>query len=476
MNSTSQAYIALLLIRRVLFRREFWSLPFRLVQSSIFFDRFFTRKIDKPPAVNQISGCRTLVSVVVPVNNGLSRGIERLIVSLKKQRDVALELIAVDSGSTDGTQDYLLSEGFRVIQLNPMEFSHDKSRNLGCLHAKGDFILFTVDDAEFEAENWLYTALSYLIYYNADSYTTRQLARSEHGLYSRWLEHLLAVAQSRHRGAVITRSNKITTFLFNSLRQRAFFRAGPIDNTNHLVRRDVIRALGFSVPSVEDIEFAIRLLRRGGRVIYSNESYIRHSHEYRLTNLSRYAKRVYLDTLVMYPWNPLRLPVWSHAEFWGSVRQVSSLFLQALTHALGVRCDKTTGLPLSGNHSPCTLPVSAALLMIDRYLGDKLGGREFVEPIVKTEFLSSLYPVKGLGVGHESRFGREFFTQVLRLELRRAASFFGQDEATSTVDEIAEFLVFLLTNKISAFAARGDLFDLATNDKPLRLWESSQWE
>ena len=72
-----------------------------------------------------------LVSVVLPVNNGRSKGVERLVASLKAQTHPNIECIAVDSGSTDDTVAYLQGEGWTVIQIAPHDFTHAYSRNTG---------------------------------------------------------------------------------------------------------------------------------------------------------------------------------------------------------------------------------------------------------------------------------------------------------------------------------------------------------
>lgn len=88
------------------------------------------------------------VSVVIPVNNEKGR-IEKCLAGILKQKEIGgrLEIIVVDSGSTDGTWEILGQYPVKRLQIEPEKFSHGASRNLGIQHATGDFTVLTVGDA-----------------------------------------------------------------------------------------------------------------------------------------------------------------------------------------------------------------------------------------------------------------------------------------------------------------------------------------
>ena len=73
-----------------------------------------------------------------------------------------IEIIIVDSGSTDRTLDFAKRFNAKVIQIKPEEFSHSYARNLGAKHASGDFLLFTVQDALPPSETWLHEMFTVL--------------------------------------------------------------------------------------------------------------------------------------------------------------------------------------------------------------------------------------------------------------------------------------------------------------------------
>lgn len=66
-----------------------------------------------------------------------------------------MEVIAIDSGSTDGTLELLEKYPVMVHNLNPKEFNHGETRNLGVSLAKGEFVVMTVQDATPASNDWI---------------------------------------------------------------------------------------------------------------------------------------------------------------------------------------------------------------------------------------------------------------------------------------------------------------------------------
>ena len=245
------------------------------------------------------------VSIILPVNNGLKNGVQNLIKSLKSQTHTNLEFIAVDSGSTDDTPEYLRENGFRVIQINPSDFSHAFSRNTGASEATGQYLLFVVDDVVFENPEWISIAIAALNFFKADSFSSRQYTDNLADPYAQVLNNWLYKAQSNFSAVNVTRNN----FLLKSIRKimpmHSQFRSMSIDDTNHLVRKTVFDKLLFKSETVEDLEFGLRLVRSGGKVVYTNLIGVKHYHNYNIVNITKYARRVYLDNLVFKKWRSL---------------------------------------------------------------------------------------------------------------------------------------------------------------------------
>lgn len=65
------------------------------------------------------------------------------------------EVLAIDSGSTDGTLEILARHGVRTRQIAPHEFGHGRTRNLAAREATGDLVVFLTQDATPANERWL---------------------------------------------------------------------------------------------------------------------------------------------------------------------------------------------------------------------------------------------------------------------------------------------------------------------------------
>ena len=58
-----------------------------------------------------------------------------------------LQIIVVDSGSTDDSVAIAREHGATVIDIAPGTFTHGGSRNLGALRAQGEVLVFISQDA-----------------------------------------------------------------------------------------------------------------------------------------------------------------------------------------------------------------------------------------------------------------------------------------------------------------------------------------
>jgi O-antigen biosynthesis protein len=99
------------------------------------------------------------VSVVIPVKDG-ARYLEQLLAAVGEQgRDV--ELLAIDSGSTDGSVELARAGGAAVHEIPPQEFGHGRTRNLAMQLTAGDVVCFLTQDA-VPTPGWLAAHLAAL--------------------------------------------------------------------------------------------------------------------------------------------------------------------------------------------------------------------------------------------------------------------------------------------------------------------------
>ena len=96
-----------------------------------------------------------MISVVIPVKDG-GDDLRRCLDAIESQRvDDEVELVVVDSGSTDGSRELAETRGAHVRSIFPHEFTHGGARNLGAEMARGDVLEFTSQDACATDERWL---------------------------------------------------------------------------------------------------------------------------------------------------------------------------------------------------------------------------------------------------------------------------------------------------------------------------------
>lgn len=98
----------------------------------------------------------TRVTVAYVTKNG-DRWLRESLAAVRAQRgDFELvEILAVDSGSTDGTLALLRDAGARVLSIAPKEFGHGRTRNLAAREAVGDVVVFLTQDAAPADDRWL---------------------------------------------------------------------------------------------------------------------------------------------------------------------------------------------------------------------------------------------------------------------------------------------------------------------------------
>jgi rhamnosyltransferase len=97
------------------------------------------------------------VTVAVPVLNGGARFL-LLLDAVSEQRNAAgveLEVLIVDSGSTDGSVEAAKGAGARVVEIDKSTFQHGRTRNLMVSEAEGEVVALLTDDAVPANANWL---------------------------------------------------------------------------------------------------------------------------------------------------------------------------------------------------------------------------------------------------------------------------------------------------------------------------------
>jgi len=217
-----------------------------------------------------------LVSIVIPTRNGEAT-LPSLLDAIRRQRaDFEVEVLAVDSTSTDGTRRLLDAGADRVVSVKPEDFDHGLTRNLGIEQARGELVVLIVQDAEPADEHWLTSLVAPLrddpsI---AGSFA-RQIPRADAGALTRHYHGLWLAASSTPR--VVGMASPAA---FGALTPFEQFDACIFDNVCSCVRRSVWARLPFRPsPIAEDLAWAREALLSGERLAFAPAAVVIHSHE-----------------------------------------------------------------------------------------------------------------------------------------------------------------------------------------------------
>lgn len=188
------------------------------------------------------------------------------------------EVIAVDSGSQDGTLEILVAFPVRLFQIPPQTFNHGETRNFGAQQASlsSRYLVYLTHDAT-PTPGWLEALLA------AVDESPRVA-----GAFSRHLPRPTCpppmarlLTQEWEQSGTPNRVVKQLTDKDDYARRRAYY--AWFSNTSSCIRREVWEAFPFArVDFAEDAEWADRVLRAGYTLIYEPASGVIHSHDYSL--------------------------------------------------------------------------------------------------------------------------------------------------------------------------------------------------
>ena len=97
-----------------------------------------------------------VITVVIPTYNG-ERYLDALLTAVEAQRiEAVVEVLVVDSGSTDATLEIVARHpGIRLITIPNSEFSHGGTRSMAARKSSGELIAYLTQDAVPLSDTWL---------------------------------------------------------------------------------------------------------------------------------------------------------------------------------------------------------------------------------------------------------------------------------------------------------------------------------
>ncbi len=271
-----------------------------------------------------------MISIIIPAYNGGSL-FKEVLQSIKDQRiDEQVELLVVDSSSTDKSVSLAEQFGARVISVAQKEFDHGGTRTMAAIEAKGDILVFITQDAVLSEP----LALASLI---APLRNDDILAVS----YGRQLPRENATAAAAH----LRLFNYPEVSLRRSYQDRSLYglKTVFVSNSFAAYKKEMLARIGFFKDNLvfgEDTCAVGRLLLEGFAIQYLAEASVYHSHNYSLQE----EFRRHFDIGVLHSSENWLLQEYGHAEGHGAsyVKSAVSYYLQHkvwyLLPGLFIRC------------------------------------------------------------------------------------------------------------------------------------------
>jgi glycosyltransferase involved in cell wall biosynthesis len=86
------------------------------------------------------------VSVIIPVKDG-ARWLAETLAAVQSQGVDGVDVLVVDSGSRDRSVAIARAAGVRVLEIEPEDFGHGRTRNLAAESTDGELLCFLTQDA-----------------------------------------------------------------------------------------------------------------------------------------------------------------------------------------------------------------------------------------------------------------------------------------------------------------------------------------
>jgi rhamnosyltransferase len=214
-------------------------------------------------------------SIVIPTKNG-EAWLEKCLDAVHSQQGVGtVEVLLVDSGSTDGTLEIARRHAVRVETIRPEEFHHARTRNYAASLAKGKYLVFLSQDAIPSSQIWLAAMLRNFDDADVAAVYGRQMPAP-------------GSTDERH-DALGTMYGSERCVKEASSRARLGYKYYHFSDANAAVRRNVWESTRFpeELKVFEDLGIAKRILDAGWKIVYEPEACVIHSHNHTTTQLFR---------------------------------------------------------------------------------------------------------------------------------------------------------------------------------------------
>lgn len=222
-----------------------------------------------------------LVSVVIPTKNAGEYIDELLDMLLNQKTEFTYEIIVVDSGSKDQTQECVKSKGVELRVIDPKTFNHGNTRNEAIEHARGQYIAFLTQDALPENEKWLQSMV--------DPFFRIKNCAGVFGKHHPRPDCNPMVARDIIGHFVSLYNNEETVnSLFGAESQMEIEQKRFFSNVNSCLNREVWEKHPFPTTNYcEDQMWAETVLKNGYSTVYSPKAAVFHSHSFPFLEMFR---------------------------------------------------------------------------------------------------------------------------------------------------------------------------------------------
>jgi glycosyltransferase involved in cell wall biosynthesis/GT2 family glycosyltransferase len=213
------------------------------------------------------------VSVVIPTKNG-EADLESLLQRVETARRCGeIEVIIVDSGSTDSTVQVARDSGATILEIPPEEFNHGDTRNRGAELATGEYLVFLTQDVIPIGDDWLDRLVAPLEdKTRVVASTVREVPRTDADLFGCW-------GIWAHHNGLEWHGDRVAAGNPSQLSQRELRASAQLTTNCLCIRRDGFGEFGFKPLDLgEDLDLGVRLLAAGHRLAYLYSSGVVHSH------------------------------------------------------------------------------------------------------------------------------------------------------------------------------------------------------
>jgi len=215
------------------------------------------------------------VSIVIPTLNGgaiFKKCLEKI-----KQQEYAknIQLIVIDSGSTDGTDVIARQFGATYRQISKDRFHHAKTRNDALHEVDNEYVVFMVQDAIPCTNRWLSKLEQAIAENGVGAVHIRQRPHDDADLFARFEtdQHSLYMGDCYRKQTIPSREQ------FDSLPYAEAIRTIRLDNVCAIYRTDLLKEIPFpEIPFAEDLAWAYQVLVHGSAILYRPDIMVQHSH------------------------------------------------------------------------------------------------------------------------------------------------------------------------------------------------------